>query len=127
MAHDELKQTLIWAGKVLVGEGQDDFTRGRRLDQKAGGLKPTDLGPQVRPKVLAFEPETRDVSPLDAVRGHARDANGSRPEQRVGRVPDGQKQDDDRDDARIDEVVAPEQTAALINDGHVRHPSRESR
>src|SRR5215471_13884792 len=28
MAHDELKETLIWAGKVLVGEGQDDFTRG---------------------------------------------------------------------------------------------------
>src|SRR5215472_8627282 len=28
MAHDELNQTLIWAGKVLVGEGQDDFTRG---------------------------------------------------------------------------------------------------
>ena len=28
MAHDELKQQIIWAGKVLVGEGQDDFTRG---------------------------------------------------------------------------------------------------
>jgi L-fuculose-phosphate aldolase len=28
MAHDELKEKLIWAGKVLVGEGQDDFTRG---------------------------------------------------------------------------------------------------
>jgi L-fuculose-phosphate aldolase len=28
MTHDELKQTMIWAGKVLVGEGQDDFTRG---------------------------------------------------------------------------------------------------
>lgn len=28
MTHDELKETLIWAGKVLVGEGQDDFTRG---------------------------------------------------------------------------------------------------
>ena len=28
MTHDEIKETLIWAGKVLVGEGQDDFTRG---------------------------------------------------------------------------------------------------
>jgi L-fuculose-phosphate aldolase len=28
MIHDELKQKMIWAGKVLVGEGQDDFTRG---------------------------------------------------------------------------------------------------
>ncbi len=28
MTHDALKETLIWAGKVLVGEGQDDFTRG---------------------------------------------------------------------------------------------------
>ncbi|HEY0299948.1 MAG TPA: class II aldolase/adducin family protein, partial [Rhizomicrobium sp.] len=28
MLHDEIKQTMIWAGKVLVGEGQDDFTRG---------------------------------------------------------------------------------------------------
>ena len=28
MTHDELKQKMIWAGKVLVGEGQDDFTRG---------------------------------------------------------------------------------------------------
>jgi len=28
MTHDELKEQIIWAGKVLVGEGQDDFTRG---------------------------------------------------------------------------------------------------
>ena len=28
MNHDQIKQQLIWAGKVLVGEGQDDFTRG---------------------------------------------------------------------------------------------------
>lgn len=28
MAHEDLKQTLIVAGKVLVAEGQDDFTRG---------------------------------------------------------------------------------------------------
>ena len=28
MTHDEIKQTMIWAGKVLVAEGQDDFTRG---------------------------------------------------------------------------------------------------
>jgi L-fuculose-phosphate aldolase len=28
MTHDEIKQTLIMAGKVLVAEGQDDFTRG---------------------------------------------------------------------------------------------------
>jgi L-fuculose-phosphate aldolase len=28
MTHDEIKQQLIWAGKVLTGEGQDDFTRG---------------------------------------------------------------------------------------------------
>ena len=28
MTHDQVKQTLIMAGKVLVAEGQDDFTRG---------------------------------------------------------------------------------------------------
>src|SRR4051794_9462986 len=28
MTHDEIKQKMIWAGKVLVAEGQDDFTRG---------------------------------------------------------------------------------------------------
>ncbi len=28
MAHDELKQKFIYAGSVLVAEGQDDFTRG---------------------------------------------------------------------------------------------------
>ena len=28
MSHEKIKQTLITAGKVLVGEGQDDFTRG---------------------------------------------------------------------------------------------------
>ena len=28
MTHTELKQKLIDAGKVLVAEGQDDFTRG---------------------------------------------------------------------------------------------------
>ena len=28
MAHEKIKETLAWAGKVLVGEGQDDFTRG---------------------------------------------------------------------------------------------------
>src|SRR6476620_9612331 len=26
--HDEIKEKMIWAGKVLVNEGQDDFTRG---------------------------------------------------------------------------------------------------
>lgn len=28
MAHDELRQRLVVAGKILVAEGQDDFTRG---------------------------------------------------------------------------------------------------
>ena len=28
MTHDEIIQQLIWAGRVLVAEGQDDFTRG---------------------------------------------------------------------------------------------------
>ena len=28
MPHQELKNKLIWAGKVLVNQGQDDFTRG---------------------------------------------------------------------------------------------------
>src|SRR5258708_34284965 len=28
MTHDEIKQKLVLAGKVLVAEGQDDFTRG---------------------------------------------------------------------------------------------------
>src|SRR5215472_814141 len=49
MAHDELKQTLIWAGKVLVGEGQDDFTRGHisvRLPDDPGRfyMKPHSIG-----------------------------------------------------------------------------------
>ncbi len=26
--HAEIKEKMIWAGKVLVNEGQDDFTRG---------------------------------------------------------------------------------------------------
>ena len=39
MTHDEIKQTMILAGKVLVAEGQDDFTRGHismRLPDKPG-------------------------------------------------------------------------------------------
>src|SRR5580698_3715938 len=28
MTHDDIKQKLVLAGKVLVAEGQDDFTRG---------------------------------------------------------------------------------------------------
>jgi L-fuculose-phosphate aldolase len=28
MTHTDIKEKMIWAGKVLVGEGQDDFTRG---------------------------------------------------------------------------------------------------
>jgi L-fuculose-phosphate aldolase len=28
VSHAEIKEKMIWAGKVLVGEGQDDFTRG---------------------------------------------------------------------------------------------------
>lgn len=28
MRHDDIKHQMIWAGKVLVAEGQDDFTRG---------------------------------------------------------------------------------------------------
>ena len=28
MTHSEIKEKMIWAGKVLVNEGQDDFTRG---------------------------------------------------------------------------------------------------
>src|SRR5258705_11725670 len=28
MTHGETKQQLIWAGRILVAEGQDDFTRG---------------------------------------------------------------------------------------------------
>jgi L-fuculose-phosphate aldolase len=28
MIQDEIKEQLIWAGKILVAEGQDDFTRG---------------------------------------------------------------------------------------------------
>lgn len=28
MTHDEIKEMMIWAGKALVAEGQDDFTRG---------------------------------------------------------------------------------------------------
>ena len=28
MTHDDLRQQIVWAGKVLVSQGQDDFTRG---------------------------------------------------------------------------------------------------
>jgi L-fuculose-phosphate aldolase len=28
MSYDEIKEQLVWAGKVLVAQGQDDFTRG---------------------------------------------------------------------------------------------------
>src|ERR1039457_4234411 len=49
MTHDEIQQQLIWAGKVLVAEGQDDFTRGHisfRLPDKPSlfFMKPHSLG-----------------------------------------------------------------------------------
>ena len=49
MTHDEIKQELIWAGKVLVAEGQDDFTRGHisfRLPDNSSlfFMKPHSLG-----------------------------------------------------------------------------------
>jgi L-fuculose-phosphate aldolase len=49
MSHDDLKQTMVWAGKVLVGEGQDDFTRGHisvRLpdDPSRFYMKPHSIG-----------------------------------------------------------------------------------
>src|SRR4051794_21298987 len=49
MTHDELKKKLINAGKVLVDNGQDDFTRGHisvRLldDPKLFFMKPHSLG-----------------------------------------------------------------------------------
>jgi L-ribulose-5-phosphate 4-epimerase len=49
MTHDEIKQKLIVAGKVLVAEGQDDFTRGHismRLPDNAAlfFMKPHSVG-----------------------------------------------------------------------------------
>jgi len=49
MTHEEIKQQLIWAGRVLVAEGQDDFTRGHisfRLPDDASRffMKPHSLG-----------------------------------------------------------------------------------
>src|SRR5262245_63463065 len=49
MTHDDIKQKLILAGKVLVGEGQDDFTRGHisvRLpdDPSRFYMKPHSIG-----------------------------------------------------------------------------------
>jgi L-fuculose-phosphate aldolase len=49
MTHDDLKQRLILAGKVLVEQGQDDFTRGHisvRLPDNPGlfFMKPHSLG-----------------------------------------------------------------------------------
>ncbi len=49
MTHDDIKQTLILAGKVLVAEGQDDFTRGHismRLpdDPSRFFMKPHSIG-----------------------------------------------------------------------------------
>jgi L-fuculose-phosphate aldolase len=47
--HEEIKEKLIWAGKVLVDEGQDDFTRGHisfRLPDKPSlfFMKPHSIG-----------------------------------------------------------------------------------
>jgi L-fuculose-phosphate aldolase len=49
MTHDDIKQKLIDAGKVLVAEGQDDFTRGHismRLPDNPGlfFMKPHSMG-----------------------------------------------------------------------------------
>jgi L-fuculose-phosphate aldolase len=49
MGHNEIKQQMIWAGKVLVAEGQDDFTRGHisfRLTDNPSRffMKPHSLG-----------------------------------------------------------------------------------
>jgi len=49
MTPDEIKQTMIWAGRVLVNEGQDDFTRGHismRLPDDPGlfFMKPHSVG-----------------------------------------------------------------------------------
>jgi L-fuculose-phosphate aldolase len=49
MTHDDIKQKLILAGKVLVAEGQDDFTRGHismRLPDNPGlfFMKPHSVG-----------------------------------------------------------------------------------
>lgn len=49
MTHDDIKETMILAGKVLVAEGQDDFTRGHismRLPDNPGlfFMKPHSLG-----------------------------------------------------------------------------------
>jgi L-fuculose-phosphate aldolase len=49
MTHDDIKQTMIWAGRVLVNEGQDDFTRGHismRLPEDPGlfFMKPHSVG-----------------------------------------------------------------------------------
>lgn len=47
--HAEIKERMVWAGKVLVGEGQDDFTRGHiscRLpdDPSLFFMKPHSIG-----------------------------------------------------------------------------------
>jgi L-fuculose-phosphate aldolase len=49
MSYNEIKQQLIWAGKVLVAEGQDDFTRGHISFRLPGNpsqffMKPHSLG-----------------------------------------------------------------------------------
>jgi L-fuculose-phosphate aldolase len=49
MIYNEIKQQLIWAGKVLVAEGQDDFTRGHISFRLPGNpsqffMKPHSLG-----------------------------------------------------------------------------------
>src|SRR5580704_14913661 len=49
MTHDDIKQKLIIAGKILVAEGQDDFTRGHismRLPDNAAlfFMKPHSIG-----------------------------------------------------------------------------------
>ena len=58
MAHEDLKQTLIMAGKVLVAEGQDDFTRGHisvRAPKKPElfYMKPHSIAVHPSPKLAA--------------------------------------------------------------------------
>ncbi len=51
MTHDEIKQEMIWAGKVLVNRGHDDFTRGHismRLPDNPGAV--LHEGAQHRPR-----------------------------------------------------------------------------
>jgi hypothetical protein len=81
---DEITQTLVWAGKVLVAEGQDDFTRGHISFRLPGNpaqflMKPHSIGLDelTIENILSIDLDGR-VTPTRRRRTDCRDGNGLR-------------------------------------------------